>query len=176
MLGLHGCRLDQRNPFMSDLHVHCCTFFALLSRGIPRAPNKGRMESVKARIEAFRQSRAGLFVQKVLDDQAPNLASLLAWGTLSTLLPLLLGVLSLAGLVLRDPQTLDKVYSAVLAVMPQQAAGPLTQVIESMRQGSAAPAGIVAILLLLVTGSSFFANMASVFDQAYHVQGRNPIM
>jgi membrane protein len=130
------------------------------------------MNSLKARLDAFQRSRVGLFVKKVLDDQAPNLAALLAWGTLSAILPLLLGVLSLAGLVLRDQQRLDQVYNAMLSLLPSAATGPLTDVLNSMRQGSAAPAGIVAIVLLLVNGSSFFSNMASVFDQAYHVQGR----
>jgi len=126
-------------------------------------------------LEAFQRSRAGLFVKKVMDDQAPNLAALLAWGTLSAILPLLLGMLAIAGIVLRDPQRLNQVYGAVTSALPSEASGPLTSVLDSMRQGSAAPAGIVAILLLLVNGSSFFSNMASVFDQAYHVQGRNPI-
>ena len=135
-----------------------------------------RMAGLKAKLEAFKRSRGGLFLQKVLDDQAPNLASLLAWGTLSAILPLLLGVLSVAGLVLRDQQRLDQVYSELTSALPSAAAGPVTSVLDSMRQGSAAPVGIVAIVLLLVNGSGFFSNMASVFDQAYHVQGRNPIV
>jgi membrane protein len=130
------------------------------------------MESLKAKLEAFQRSRFGLFIKKVLDDQAPNLAALLAWGTLSALLPLILGVLSLAGLVLRDPQRLDQIYSTLLYLVPQEAAGPVTTALDGIRQQSAAPAGIVAIVLLLVNGSSFFSNMASVFDQAYHVEGR----
>ena len=134
------------------------------------------MEGLKARLEAFQRSRAGLFLKKAMDDQAPNLAALLAWGTLSAILPLLLGVLSVAGLFLRDPQRLDQVYGAVLTSLPSAAAGPITSVLDSMRQGSAAPVGVVAIVLLLVTGSSFFSNMASVFDQIYHVQGRNMII
>jgi membrane protein len=134
------------------------------------------VDTLKARLAAFQRSRVGLFVKKVLDDQAPNLAALLAWGTLSAILPLLLGVLSLAGLVLRDPNTLDKIYSTLYGVLPADAAQPVSTVLESARQGSAAPAGVVAILLLLITGSTFFSNMASVFDLAYHVQGRNPVL
>ena len=135
-------------------------------------PRSRRMESLKAKLEAFQRSRAGMFIKKVLDDQTPNLAALLAWGTLSTLLPLLLGILSVAGLILRDQQRLDQIYNTVLAVVPGDAAGPISSALEGVRQ-SAAPAGIVAILLLLFNGSSFFANMASVFDQAYHVESRN---
>lgn len=139
---------------------------------MPHASAK-RVGSLKTKLEAFQRSRVGLFVKKATDDQAPNLAALLAWGTLNAILPLVLGVLAVAGLVLRDPQTLDKVYSTLLSVLPSAVAGPITSVLDSMRQGSAAPAGIVAILLLLVNGANFYTNMASVFDQAFHVQPRN---
>jgi len=134
------------------------------------------VDSIKAKLAAFQRSRSGLFVKKLMHDQAPNLAALLAWGTLSAILPLLLGVLSLSGVILRDPRRLDQVYSTVIAVLPSDAAGPITGVLDSVRQNSAAPAGIIAVLLLLINGSSFFSNMASVFDQAYHVQPRNVIV
>jgi membrane protein len=134
------------------------------------------MNSLKGRLEALQHSGAGLFAKKVLEDQTPNLGALIAWGTLSTMLPLLLGMLSLVGLVLRDQQLLDQVYNALGAALPAAAAGPVTQVLDSMRQGSAAPAGVIAIVLLLISGSSFFANMAGVFDQAYHVEGRNMLL
>src|SRR5437660_8129363 len=138
------------------------------------------MESLKAKLEAkleaFQRSRVGLFIKKVMDDRAPNLAALLAWGTLSTMLPLLLGILSVAGLILRDPQRLDQIYNTVLVLLPSDAAGPISSALDGVRRDAAAPAGIVAILLLLFNGSSFFANMASVFDQAYHVESRNFIM
>src|SRR5437899_2639104 len=134
------------------------------------------MESLKAKLEAFQRSRAGLFVQKVMDDQAPNLAALLAWGTLSAILPLILGVLSVAGLVLRDPQRLDQVYDTLTLLVPAQTAGPLGDALQSVREASAAPAGIFAIVLLLINGSGFFSNMSSVFDQAYHIESRNFLM
>jgi len=133
------------------------------------------MNALKARLAAIQRSRPGLFVQKVLDDQMPNLAALLAWGTLSAILPLLLGLLALAGLVLRDQQRLDQVYSSLTNALPAAAAEPITNVLDGMRQ-SAASVGIIAIALLLINGSSFFTNMASVFNQAYHVQGRNMVI
>src|SRR5438477_2361364 len=101
------------------------------------------MESLKAKLEAFQRSRAGLFVKKVMDDQAPNLAALLAWGTLSAILPLILGVLSVAGLVLRDPQRLNEVYNTLVQLVPAQAAGPMGEALQSVRETSAAPAGIL---------------------------------
>jgi membrane protein len=133
------------------------------------------MAQLRATIETFQRSRTGQFVKKVMDDQAPNLASLLAWGTLSALLPLMLGILSLAGIVLRDPQRVDAVYNTLLVLIPGES-GPIVEALQSVRQASAEPAGIVAVVLLLFNGSSLFANMESVFDQAYHVEPRNFIM
>lgn len=134
------------------------------------------MESLKRRLDAFQRSRLGLFVKKFTDDQATNLAALLAWGTLSTLLPLLLGILAITGLVLRDPQRVDQVYSTLLAVLPQQAAEPVGDALEGVRKEAAAPASIIGLLLLLYNGSNFFSNMASVFDQAFHVDDRNIVL
>ena len=131
------------------------------------------MDSLKARLAAVQHTGAGRFGKKVMDDQVPNLASLLAWGTLSAMLPLVLGVLSLAGLILRDPQRLDQISNTLLALVPSGAAGPLSDALNSVRQTAAAPAGVIALALLLFNGSGFFANMGSVFDQAYHVESRN---
>jgi membrane protein len=134
------------------------------------------VKSLKTKLDAFQRSRVGLFLKKVMDDQAPNLAALLAWGTLSALLPLMLGVLSVAGIILRDQKRLDDLYSTLLILVPQQSAAPIVDALKGVREASAAPIGILALLLLLFSGSSFFSNMASVFDQAYHVGSRNFVM
>ena len=110
---------------------------------------------MKARLDAFQRSRVGLFVKKVMDDQAPNLAALLAWGTLSALLPLILGMLSVAGLILRDPQRLDQVYNTLLVALPADAAGPVSAALDGVRKEGAAPAGIIAIILLLFNFTIF---------------------
>ncbi len=127
---------------------------------------------MRQRIEAFQKSPLGRFVRKVLDDRAPNLAIILAWGTLNTMLPLMLGILSLAGLLLRDPQRVQTITNQLLAVLPASAAGTVQNVITPLAE-NAGKAGIVSLLLLLFTGSNFFANMQSVFDLAYHVSDRN---
>ena len=134
------------------------------------------MEGLKAKIDAFQRSKLGQFVKKVLDDQAPNLASLLAWQTLSALLPLVLGILAVSGLVLRDPQRLDQVYNTLMVLVPQSAAGPLGDALNNMRHQAAAPASIVGLVLLLYNGSGLFSSLAGIFDQAYHVEGRNFVL
>ena len=113
---------------------------------------------MRQRIEAFQKSPLGRFVRKVLDDRAPNLAIILAWGTLNTLLPLMLGILSLAGLLLRDPQRVQTITNQLLSVLPESAAGTVQNVITPLAE-NAGKAGVVSLLLLLFTGSNFFANM-----------------
>jgi membrane protein len=134
----------------------------------------GIVNSLKARLEAFQRTKPGLFIKKVMDDQVPNMAALLAWGTLSALLPLLLGILGLAGFALTDPEMLDRVYAQLTSLIPAQSA-ELQEALEGVRRAAGGAAGI-GILLLLFNGSAFFANMASVFDQAYHVESRNFFM
>src|SRR5260221_6230973 len=102
------------------------------------------MESLKAKVEAFQRSRAGFFVKKLMDDQVPNLAALLAWGTLSAILPLILGVLSVAGLVLTAPKRLAEGFSTLLLLVPPQAPGPLGDALQSAREASGGPACILA--------------------------------
>ena len=132
------------------------------------------MGALKQKLEAFRGSRVGQFFKKFQDDKATELASLLAWGTLSTLLPLLLGVMGLAGLVLRDPERLNQLYDTLLAVVPQDALEPLSDALASMRENAAGTVGI-GLVLLLYNGSRFFTNMTSIFNQAYHVENRNMV-
>src|SRR5437764_14827803 len=85
------------------------------------------------RLTRLRSSRPGQFFSKLLHDEAPNLAALLAWGMLSTLLPLLLGILAMAGLLLRDPQHLDQIYGLLLASIPQEAAEPIRSALDNVR-------------------------------------------
>ena len=64
---------------------------------------------------------AGQFLQKFTDDRALTLASLVAWGMLNTFLPLLLGVLSLIGLLVGDSPAAAAAEATVLAPLPAEA-------------------------------------------------------
>src|ERR671929_1284634 len=130
---------------------------------------------MREKLAAFQQSRVGQFVKKVMDDRLPNLAVLLAWGTLNTLFPLVLGMLAISGFVLRDPQRLDELTGSLFSVAPGQAATTLRDILTSTRE-SAGAASIISVALLLFSGSNFFANMQMVFNLAYHVEDRNFIL
>jgi membrane protein len=122
-----------------------------------------------------RHPRMAQFVLKLVDDRVPNLAVLLAWGALSTLFPAVLGLLALAGLILRDPQRLDEFTGALFAILPEPAAGTLRDILARTRLNAGA-AEIISVLLILFNGANFFAGMESVFNSAYHVADRNLLL
>ena len=114
------------------------------------------------------------FGQKFMDDRALTLASLVAWGMLNTFLPLLLGILSLVGLLLGDSPAAAAVEATLLAVLPAAAGTLVHDSLAAIKQ-AAGVAGLVSLGLLLFNGSNFFVTLESVFDLAYHVPERDLI-
>ena len=107
-------------------------------------------------LAAFQRSRAGLFVKKVHGRSGAQPGGAAGLGHAERILPLILGVLSVAGLFCAIPSVLDQVYNTLLVLVPSQAAGPVGDALQGVREASAAPAGVVALVLLLYNGSSFF--------------------
>ena len=123
-------------------------------------------------LAALRQSPVGPFAQKFLDDRGIDLAMLIAWGTLSTIFPVLLGITAVAGVLLQDPERSARISTTLLQLVPAEAAQPLAGILEDTSRHAGA-AGIIGLVLLLFNGSNLFANMASVFDRAYRVPDRD---
>ena len=107
-----------------------------------------------------------------MDDRALTLASLLAWGMLNTFLPLLLGILSLVGLVLGDSQLARAVEQQVLQVLPETMSSLVSDSLAAF-ESAAGTAGLVSLGFLLFNGSNFFVTLESTFDLAYHVPERH---
>src|SRR5690349_3419166 len=82
--------------------------------------------------------------EKFMNDRALTLASLLAWGMLNTFLPLLLGILSLVGLVLGDSPIAVVVQERILAALPAPASGMLSDTLAAFEKG-AGVAGLVSL-------------------------------
>jgi len=109
-----------------------------------------------------------------MDDRGLTLASLLAWGMLNTFLPLLLGILSLVGLLLGDSPEARAVENRLLNVLPGTIDTVVRDSLAALQQ-SARGVGLISLGLLLFNGSNFFVTLESVFDLAYHVPERNII-
>jgi len=127
---------------------------------------------LEQRLNALLASPPARLFQKFMDDRGLTLASLLAWGILNTFLPLLLGVLSLIGLLLGDSAEAQAAENRLLAVLPEAISSLVRDSLAAMQQ-AATGAGLISLGLLLFNGSNFFVSLESVFDLAYHVPERN---
>ena len=87
-----------------------------------------------ARLAALVASPPGQFMQKFVDDRALTLASLVAWGMLNTFLPLLLGVLSLIGLLVGNSPAAASAKATVLAPLPAEASQLVQDSLASVRR------------------------------------------
>jgi len=112
--------------------------------------------------------------QKFMDDRALTLASLLAWGILNTFLPLLLGILSLSGLLLGESAEASAAEQRLLGLLPASISTVVQDSMAAM-QRSAGGAGLISLGLLLFNGSNFFVTLESVFDLTYHEPERHLI-
>jgi len=122
-------------------------------------------------VERVQRSAVAQFAQKYMNDRGMDLAMVVAWGTLSTIFPVFLGITAIAGLVLRDPARAGQVNNLMLRLVPSEVATPLGAILDDTVR-NAGGLGLVGIVLLLFNGSNLFSNMGSVFNRAYNVPDR----
>ncbi|MBV9602608.1 MAG: YihY/virulence factor BrkB family protein [Chloroflexi bacterium] len=126
-------------------------------------------------LKSLLASPPGRMFQKFMDDRGLMLASLLAWGMLNTFLPLLLGILSLIGLLLGDSAAAREAENRLLAVLPPAIDSLVRDSLTALTQ-AATGAGLISLGLLLFGGSNFFVTLETVFDLVYHVPERNVVI
>ncbi len=105
----------------------------------------------------------------------PRLAVLLAWGSLTTLLPLLITVSGFGSLILRDPTVATRLSQMLTQALPGASAELAERALEQARERGIA-AGVIGLVLLIWNGTSFFANLESVVNIVYRVEDRNLVV
>ena len=123
-----------------------------------------------ALLERLTGSLPGRFYAKWSADRAGEGAILIAWQALLSLFPLILGLLSILGYVLRDPEMRESIATAIVSQFPSQV-GDLLGFLEETRELGGA-LGLVSLVGLLWSGSNLFGAMASVFNRFYGVEDR----
>ena len=98
-------------------------------------------------------------------------AILIAWQLLFSLFPLVIGMLSIAGYVLRDPDRLASIANSITSQFPEQASELVAVITETRDLGGIF--GIVSVVGLLWSGSNLFGTMGSVFDRFYGATPRS---
>ena len=111
--------------------------------------------------------------QSWLDDYAPSMGAALAYYTLFSLAPLLLIVISVAGLIFGEDAARGEITLQLRSLMGDAGARAVQDLLASVRQpveGSFATA--VGLLLLLVGATTVFAELQDSLDRIWRVPAR----
>ena len=125
-------------------------------------------------IEQARKTIPGKFATAWGELRAGEGAILIAWQLLFSLFPLVVGILSIIGLVLRDPGRQAAIADQITSQFPEQASDLVAFISETRDLGGIF--GLISIVGLLWSGSNLFGAMATVFDRFYGVPDRGFIM
>ena len=110
---------------------------------------------------------------KINNDWVFNLAGLLAYNLLMSMLPLLLVVLAAVGFLLgaQAPQTLARLEAAFAAAVP--GGGEIFQVVTKQLAASAGPLLIFGLGMAAFTGSRLFVVIENCFGIIFGIRGRD---
>jgi membrane protein len=132
-------------------------------------PLAARAEAI---IAAFRESPFGRLLRRYGEDHADLLVSVVAFNILFSLFPIVLGVLTIVGLIIRRPGDLALAQSIVLSAVPANSAASLLQAIDGAGQ-SAGLLGLLSLAGLLWAGSGLFDALEMALDRVYRVRSRS---
>jgi membrane protein len=113
--------------------------------------------------------------QSWLDDRAPSMGAALAYYTLFSLAPLLLIVISVAGLIFGEDAARGEITLQLQTLMGDAGARAVQDLLTSVRQPAEGSfATVVGLLLLLVGATSVFAELQDALDRIWRVPARVP--
>jgi membrane protein len=112
-----------------------------------------------------------------MDDYAPSMGAALAFYTMFSLAPLLLIVISVAGLVFGQDAARGEIAAQLQALMGQRGASAVQDLLASVQQpaeGTAATA--VGVVLLFVGATSVFGELQNSLDRIWRVPARSTMV
>jgi membrane protein len=112
-----------------------------------------------------------------VDDYAPSMGAALAFYTMFSLAPLLLIVISVAGLVFGQDAARGEIAAQLQALMGQRGASAVQDLLASVQQpaeGTAATA--VGVVLLFVGATSVFGELQNSLDRIWRVPARSTMV
>jgi membrane protein len=108
-----------------------------------------------------------------LDDYAPSMGAALAYYTLFSLAPLLLIVISVAGLVFGEDAARGEIEAQLRGLMGETGAKAVQDLLASVKKpAEGAMATVLGVLLLLLGATSVFAELQDSLDRIWHVPTR----
>jgi membrane protein len=104
--------------------------------------------------------------------QASNYASALAFASLLAMFPMMLGILSIVGFVIRDPGTEVRFENFILQLFPNTAQPQLVGALSSVKQ-SAGWIGLLSLGGLIWSASGLFSTMEFALTQIFGTKQRD---
>lgn len=110
------------------------------------------------------------------EDDSPQLAAALSYYTIFALGPLILIVVSVAGLVFGDAAAQQQVFEQIRQVMGENAASSIQTMMEARSQGGSGVWGtIIGVVLLLLSASGVFAQLQKALNEIWEVAPRDDL-
>jgi membrane protein len=122
-----------------------------------------RAQELLARAQA---TLPGQVVQRFSDEHMTTWAAALAYHAFFALFPLLLTVLTVVGLVLRDPVRLEQVAQSLVQLLPGDAVQPVLTVLYSSSE-NVGLLGLISLAGLIYGASALFGTLEEAFDTLY---------
>ncbi len=105
-----------------------------------------------------------------LDDYVPSMGAALAYYTMFSLAPLLLIVISVAGLVFGEDAARGEIKAELSALMGNNSAGAVQDLLTSVQKpAEGVAAALLGLVLLLVGATTVFAELQASLDRIWHV-------
>lgn len=123
-------------------------------------------------MERWKRSLPGRLVAAYGESKAANYAAGLAFNALLTMFPLILGLLTVIGLVVQNSALEGRLVGVVISIFPPDAHDQLTQAFKGIKH-NVGLLGVVSILGLLWSGTGLFTSMEFALSQVLGSGQRN---
>ena len=108
-------------------------------------------------------------VARWVDDYAPSMGAALSYYTLFSIAPMLLIVISVAGLVFGEDAARGEIFEQLRGMMGTDGATAVQGLLESLRRPSSGGLGAaLGVLLLVIGATTVFAELQSSLDRIWH--------
>ncbi len=146
----------------------------------PHVQNRPQHLAAQGRVTLLQESQAAdawRLIMRVsnswIDDYVPSMGAALAYYTMFSLAPLLLIVISVAGMVFGEDAARGEIESELRALMGELGAKAVQDLLTSVQKpAEGAMATLLGVALLLLGATSVFAELQDSLDRIWHVPTR----
>lgn len=109
-----------------------------------------------------------------IDDYAPSMGAALAYYTMFSIAPLLLIVISTAGLVFGEEAVRGEIFGQLRGLMGEEGALAVQGLLESVSDKEEGVAGtVIGTVLLLIGATTVFGELQNAFDRIWRAPGKD---